>query len=75
MGVVDHEQGVEALFEADQLRQRREVAIHAEHPVGDDQPASPAAGRFGVHQRLEAGDAAMGIDDGARLAEPATVDD
>ena len=40
VGVVEQEPGVVALGEGDQFRHRRDVAIHAEHRVSDDEPAA-----------------------------------
>ena len=35
--VVDHQPGVEAFGEFEERGQRRQVAVHAEHGVGEDQ--------------------------------------
>ena len=39
MGIVDHHDAAEFLGQRAQLRQRAEVAVHAEHAVGDEQLA------------------------------------
>ena len=54
MGIVDHHDAAEFLGELAQLRQRAEVAVHAEDAVGDEQLA--LAGR----QILQ--DLARGVD-------------
>src|SRR5690606_36601148 len=54
---VDQEHGVVAHGEIDQFRDRRDVAIHAEHRIDDDQPTSP--GESLVQFRLESLQAEM----------------
>src|SRR3712207_8974672 len=41
MGLVDHHAHVMALGQLHDVRQRRDVAVHGEHRVGDDQRAPP----------------------------------
>ena len=43
VGFVDHEHGVMLLGQFRQLHQRREIAVHAEERIGDDQPAAVCA--------------------------------
>ena len=65
--IVDHQPGAIALAQGQQRGQRRQVAIHAEDAVGDDDPGFGCAvrqqGRQGIevrmriHARLDAGQA------------------
>ena len=70
--LVDHQQAVVAAGELDELAQRRDVAVHREDAVGDDQPRVGA----GLAQApLEVLDVAVAVDEGPRAGEPAAVDD
>jgi hypothetical protein len=71
MRIVDHQPCVMALGQGEQLRDRREVAIHAEYAVADDQLG---AGRTGAQLLLEREQVEVRIDlhGGARQAR--TVD-
>ena len=51
MRVVDDEPRVESLREKQELGQRRDVAVHAEHRVGDDEPAASDRGFHRTGQR------------------------
>ena len=53
MGIIDHQPGIEALGQFEQLRQRRQIAIHAEHRIGEDQLAPGTAARQPRGQMLE----------------------
>ncbi len=74
MGIVHHQPGIVTLLEAHQLWQGGHVAVHAEHPVGDDQPLPFAVGRLTRHQLLEGPDISMRIDNGAGCRKPTPVD-
>src|SRR6266852_7508519 len=49
--VVDQKPGVVAFAQIEQRRQQRDVAVHAEYAIGDDQPRSRAG--FGQRSRQE----------------------
>ena len=70
--LVDEHADVVAARELDDLRQRGDVAVHAEHAVGRDQRRAPVALAQRPREVLGVG-VAVGDDVGAR--EPAAVDD
>jgi len=72
--VVEQQPRVVAFAQSQQLGHRREIAVHAEHPVGhhQDQPIGQARARapalLGVGQDLaQGGDVGVGIDLARRL--------
>jgi hypothetical protein len=75
MGIVDHDQRLEAVGQRPDVGQLGEIAVHREHPVGGDHDA-PGAGRA---RRLELGfevvHVAVGEAEAFRLAQPYAVDD
>ena len=71
MGVVHDEPGIVTLGQRQQLGQRRDVSIHAEHRVGDDElDLRLAVGQQG----LEPIDPAMRVTPHLRRRQQATVD-
>ena len=73
VGIVDHDHGVVALSQLDDLRQRRHVAVHREDAVGDHHPEARAGA---VHELvLEVGHVAVGVPVSLRLAQADAVDD
>ena len=44
MSIIDHEQGIVLLLQSDQSGDWREIAVHAEDAVTDDEPASAPLG-------------------------------
>ena len=82
MGVVDEHRRACRLGRLDDPGEWRDVAVHAEHAIGDDedQPVGLAAPRAPVADRLvedaaERLDVGVGIDLARRLREPHPVDD
>ena len=73
VGVVHHQDGVVGACEFDQVGQGREVSVHAEEAVGDDQ--TPAETGFAGEQVAEVVDVAVAVDVGHRAGEPAGVND
>ncbi len=71
MGVVHDEPGVVTLGQRQQLGQRRDVAIHAEHRIGDDELDVGLAVR---QQGLEPIDPAMRVASHLRRRQQAAVD-
>ena len=70
--LVDDHAHVVAPGELDDLRQRRDVAVHREDAVGDDQRAAP----LGLAQApREVVDVAVVVDEGLGPRQPAAVDD
>ena len=71
--IVDHHDAAELLGERAQLRERADVAVHAEYTVADEQLP------LGDRQRLQDPSGGLGVlmrkhfDD--RLAQPAAIDD
>ena len=83
VGVVHHDRRPELLGRGDDLRQRRDVAVHAEDAVRDDEdqavrrPARVGAALLaGLAQQLAQGRGVLvREDDARRLAHPHAVDD
>ena len=71
--VVDHHQGVVALGQVADLVERREVAVHREDAVGDDQPTPGALAASQL--LLEVGHVPVAVAQALRLAQPDAVDD
>ncbi len=72
--VVDHEPGVVRAGRCGERRQRREVAVHAEHAVRDDERAAALgrrSGRVDIEQRARCGCVRMWIPQVARAAHEA----
>ena len=73
MGVVDHDHGVVALSELDDLAQRCHIAVHREDAIGDHHPEARAGA---LHELLlEVGHVAVGVPVSLRLAQADAVDD
>ena len=70
--LVDHHARVVAAGELDDLGQRRDVAVHREDAVGDDQRAAAVGLAQAPREVL---DVAVVVDEGLRPGEPAAVDD
>ena len=73
MRVVHHEHGAVRLGDLAQLVQRGDVTIHAEDPVAHDEPAAKLAVRGQLAAQVV--HVVVRVADGARLAQPARVDD
>ncbi len=73
VGIVHHHQGVVLLGEVADGFQRRQVAVHGEHTVGDDDPA-PGILRLN-EPGLELRHVLVGVAEPLGLAEPDAVDD
>jgi hypothetical protein len=72
VGVVDHHAGVVAVGELDDLLERRDVPVHREHAVRDDQAPPPV----GLAQAPgEVLGVAVVVDEHVGAGEPAAVDD
>ncbi|MNT26503.1 hypothetical protein D3C72_1620790 [compost metagenome] len=71
VGVIDNDPGVMALGQFQQLAQRRDIAVHAEHAVGHDQLALAGAGR---QQRFQRGGVAMRVALHVGAREPRPID-
>src|SRR5262249_54908459 len=73
VGLVRQQQGVVAPRQLDQLRERGEVAVHAEDAVGDDEPPA-GGGPFAAQQLVEVVDVGVAVDVDAGAGQPAAVD-
>ncbi len=72
MGLVDHQPAAVVTGQPRQLPQRRQVAVHREDPVGDDQRGAP----LGLAQPPgEVLDVAVAVDEGLGPGEATAVDD
>ncbi len=71
MGIVDQQQCVVALTQFQQLRHRRDVAVHAEHGIGEHELA-PRGGC--PQQPIEQGHIVVRIDMDGGAREPRTID-
>ena len=71
--VVHDEAGVVFPFQLQKLRQRRDIAVHGENAVGDDEPLA-IAGRLRQFPR-EVLHVAMAVDDGPRFGNTAAIHD
>jgi hypothetical protein len=71
--VVYVQEGVVALSECNEVRERGQVAVHAEHPVGDDH--SRAARRSPLEERFDMGTVSVAIDPEIGSAQAAPVDE
>ena len=58
VGVVQHQPGVETLGQGEQLGQGRQIPVHAEHRVADD---DLGAGVAGGQQALQGGHVVVGV--------------
>ena len=72
--VVDHQRGVVLRGQRRQLAQRREVTVHAEHAVADDQPQPCRGGALVRQRRGEAGEIGMRDARVLRTGQATTVD-
>src|SRR5256885_1538985 len=73
MGVIDHGQRVVSLGQLADLRQWRQVTVHREDAVGDDDPKARV--RALLQLLLELLHVAVGVAVAARLAQPDAIDD
>ena len=71
MGVVDNQQSVVMAAEPGQFAQRRDIAIHTEHTVGDHQFVARGVRQHGVQRRH----IAVGVATNAGTTENAAVND
>jgi hypothetical protein len=72
VGLVDRYAHAMAARELDDLGQRRDVAVHREDGVGDDQRAAPLGLAHAPRQVL---DVRVAVDEGLRACQSAAVDD
>lgn len=73
MRVVDHDHGPVAVGEVADLGERRDVSVHGEDAVGDDE-AAPRPGGF-LELLLQVGHVAVGVAVALRLGQADAVDD
>jgi hypothetical protein len=73
VSVIDHQQNIVLASDLVQLRQRSDIAIHAEDTIGDNQPLSVFAGLGDPAAQII--DIVMLISHDLRPAQPAAIDD
>jgi hypothetical protein len=72
VGLVDQQAAAVATGEIRELRERRDVAVHREDPVGRDQGRATGRPAQAPFQMLDVG---VPVDEGLRPRQPAAVDD
>jgi hypothetical protein len=75
MGVVHHHQCVVLLGHRAQVTEGRDVAVHREHAVGDDEDAARTGGPRGRQLSVEVPQVAVRVAEPLRLRQPDAVDD
>ncbi len=75
VGVVDHQQVVVLLGDGVDLIERRHIAVHAEHPVGDDHRPAIAAALVVFNHPAQVVGVAVRVAQDAGPGKPAAVDD